>query len=54
MDFTSLALQGICRDCGNGTLNNKLNPVFELLASDGCEDEELRCIACGSVHLDIL
>ena len=47
-------LQGICKDCGNGTLNNELNPAFELLASDGCDDEELRCISCGSTHLDLV
>ena len=48
------ALQGVCKDCGNGTLNNDINPAFEFLASDGCDEEELRCIGCGSTHLDIL
>ena len=47
------SLQGVCKDCGNGTLNNESNPAFELLASDGCDDEELRCIECGSIHLDL-
>lgn len=53
-DDTWATLQGVCKDCNNGTLNNALNPAFELLASDGCDDEELRCISCGSTHLDIL
>ena len=48
-------IQGVCRDCGLGTLNNELNPAFELLSSDGVEDsEEFRCITCGSTHLDLL
>jgi len=48
-------LQGVCKDCGNGTLDNDLNPAFELLSSDGVEDsEELRCMRCGSTHLDLL
>ena len=28
-DETPAPLQGTCKDCGNGTLNNKLNPAFE-------------------------
>jgi hypothetical protein len=42
------ALQGVCKDCGNGTLNNDLNPAF---SEDG---DELHCMACSSRHLDIL
>jgi hypothetical protein len=40
-------LQGVCKDCGNGTLNNDLNPAFEL-------EDYPHCLACGSTHLDIL
>jgi hypothetical protein len=43
------ALQGVCKDCGNGTLNNELNPAFEELYHGG-----FCCIGCGSQHLDIL
>jgi len=43
------ALQGVCRDCSNGTLNNDLNPAFTFY-----EDDVLVCNACGSTHLDIL
>jgi hypothetical protein len=43
------ALQGVCKDCGNGTLNNDLNPAFEFNG-----DEGLACKNCGSTHLDIL
>ena len=27
-------IQGICRDCGNGSLNNLLVPAFELVEHD--------------------
>jgi hypothetical protein len=50
------ALQGVCKDCGNGTLNNELNPAFEEIA-DGNEYKpynSLVCMRCGSTHLDIL
>jgi hypothetical protein len=43
------ALQGVCKDCGNGTLNNELNPAFY-------EHIEAAwvCNKCGSTHIDIL
>ena len=44
------ALQGVCKDCGNGTLNNDLHITF--VESDG--GAGLACAACGSTHLDIL
>jgi uncharacterized Zn finger protein len=47
-------VQGVCKDCGNGTLNNEVNPQFELLSSDGLDELEVRCIECGSIHLDLL
>jgi len=25
----TLDCQGVCKDCGNGTLNNKLNEAFD-------------------------
>lgn len=42
-------IQGVCKDCGNGTLNNTLAPAFEIV-----EDSHACCLACGSEHLDIL
>jgi hypothetical protein len=42
-------VQGICKDCGNGTLNNSLNAAF---GEHG--DESLYCLNCGSTHIDIL
>jgi hypothetical protein len=42
------ALQGVCKDCGNGTLNNSLNPAFTL------DEDGWRCNQCYSTHLDIL
>ena len=41
-------LQGICKDCGNGTLNNELNPAFDIY------DESVTCNKCGSPHLDLV
>lgn len=49
------ALQGVCKDCGNGTLNNNLNPAFKVVERDYADGEaELVCKVCGSSHLDIL
>ena len=50
------ALQGVCKDCGNGTLNNDLNPAF-VEQADGDENQPYNtyaCRACSSTHLDIL
>lgn len=44
-------IQGVCKDCGNGTLNNKLNPAFEL---DYETQPQWYCKACGSTHVDIV
>ena len=48
------ALQGVCKDCGNGTLNNDLNPAFETRVDDFEGDDYFVCINCGSQHLDTL
>jgi hypothetical protein len=42
-------LSGVCKDCGNGTLNNDLNPAFE-----EWQGNALACIDCHSTHIDIL
>ena len=42
------SIAGVCKDCGNGTLNNILNPAFY----EG--DEGLECFHCGSTHVDII
>ena len=42
-------LQGVCKDCGNGTLNNDLNTAFKCN-----EDDALVCTNCGGTHLDLL
>lgn len=42
--------QGICKNCGNGTLNNETNPVF-VIAESG-DDEFVVCGICGSEHID--
>lgn len=46
-------IQGVCKDCGNGTLNNELNPAFDIRSNDD-DQEFLVCKRCGSTHLDIL
>ena len=48
-------LQGVCKDCGNGTLNNELNRAFVFNGDEGFDDEGvLSCARCGSTHLDVL
>jgi hypothetical protein len=42
-------LQGVCKDCGNGTLNNELHPAFHEVDDSGVE-----CNRCGGMHVDIL
>ena len=52
--YTSLTtpyLQGVCKDCGNGTLNNDLIPAFGITEDDY---EAIYCLNCRSTHLDIL
>jgi hypothetical protein len=46
--------QGVCKDCGNGTLNNELNPAFEFVYNERNDTDVLVCLACGSSHLDVL
>jgi hypothetical protein len=43
--------QAICKDCGNGTLNNKINEQF-VLACDDYDNEFAVCVRCGSNHID--
>jgi len=49
-----MVVQGVCKDCYNGTLNNDLNPAFDV------EDEDedgvylhVTCNKCGSGHVDV-
>jgi hypothetical protein len=46
-DYT-LDCQGVCKDCGNGTLNNRLAEAFDY-NGDG-----VYCLNCGSGHVDII
>ena len=45
-------IQGVCKDCGNGTLNNATNPAFAF--SEGTDMDILYCLRCNSMHIDIL
>lgn len=47
-------LSGVCKDCGNGTLNNLTNPAFEFVSYDSEEGEHVVCNKCGSQHLDLV
>ena len=49
-------LAGVCKDCGNGTLNNNAAPAFrELQGYDEYEDQVfVICLACGSHHVDVV
>ena len=53
--MTTETIQGICKDCGNGTLNNELNPAFEPNFDESGEyGTSLICVDCGSTHLDLV
>jgi hypothetical protein len=49
-DLLDLNVQGVCKDCGNGTLNNSTNPAFDVNTDLGT----ITCLTCGSEHLDLL
>lgn len=42
-------IQGVCKECGAGTLNNDTNLVFELE-----DDGQLTCMKCHSRHIDLI
>ncbi len=44
--------QAICKDCGNGTLNNAINEQFFLSIDERTEYETITCANCGSSHID--
>lgn len=41
-------VQGVCKDCGHGTLNNRLNPAFDV------SEDSVACSRCHSTHIDVL
>ena len=48
-------ITGVCKDCGNGTLNNELNPAFDVYGHDEEDGGTLvTCNRCGSTHVDIM
>lgn len=54
--ITEDLLQGVCKECGNGTLNNNLNPAFKILDGYGAFEDEsyIVCRRCGSHHVDVV
>jgi hypothetical protein len=54
-DEDETILQGVCKDCGNGTLNNTLNRAFCFNGDEGYAGHGvLACVVCGSTHLDLI
>lgn len=47
-----MSLQGVCKDCGSGTLNNDIVRAFGY--RDDGDEAQLVCLYCGSTHVDIL
>ena len=43
-------LQGVCKDCGNGTMNNELFTAFTQHEVTGA----VACARCGSTHVDVV
>jgi hypothetical protein len=48
------AVQGVCKDCGNGTLNNELNEQFVAVEVKNSDYEVMVCKDCGSSHVDLV
>jgi hypothetical protein len=46
----------ICKECGNGTLNNAATNSFKILQGYGhYEDQEfIVCRCCGSQHVEVV
>ncbi len=46
----------VCKECGNGTLNNAATQNFRVLGGfDEYVDEiYIQCKACGSRHIDVV
>ena len=53
MDEVIALLQGVCKECGNGTLNNRINPAFELEDDGEGDGGQVTCIRCHSRHVDV-
>ena len=47
-------LQGVCKDCGNGTLNNELNPAFDVEDDGEGDGLQITCNRCHSRHVDVM
>ena len=50
------SFQAICKDCGNGTLNNAATQSFKILQGyDEFEDQSfVVCRVCSSTHVEVL
>jgi hypothetical protein len=41
----------VCKNCGNGTMNNRINEQF-VLTTDHNDNEVVMCSVCGTSHID--
>ena len=46
MDTQVSNSQGVCKDCGNGTLNNETNPAFDYVYDERNDVDVLVCLRC--------
>ena len=44
----TLDCSGVCKDCGNGTMNNRIAEAFDYNGFGPY------CLNCGSTHVDII
>ena len=44
----TLSCAGVCKDCGNGTMNNRAHEAFDYNGNGAY------CLNCGSTHLDLV
>jgi hypothetical protein len=53
-------IAGVCKECGNGTLNNDRLPAFRFIERESLElfgeqdDACYVCMACGSDHVNVV
>jgi hypothetical protein len=52
METIQMNGQAICKDCGNGTLNNAINEQFVLCDFNDDGNEVAVCKQCGGQHID--
>ena len=56
LETPELNFAAVCRECGNGTLNNRVIPAFQVVTGyDQYEGMEyIVCKVCNSTHVDVV